>query len=106
MSTDYYRPVKWISGLVVKYEGPHAYISIWNHGAFAGRLVIKKEDAQDALSLFCEPTAAAHVWCGSDRVHVDKDDRLSEGDVLISEYGEVTTLGKLLESIEAVRQAE
>lgn len=99
MSTSYYGLAPPITFLKLDSgKGGHDRLSIWvNHG-LAGTLTLREEETRDILIRFTGPECLLHVYYGSPDtgavVAVFSPDLPDEA-VMISEYGELTTVAQV-----------
>lgn len=102
MSTEYYLLRKPITSLRLEPQGRHFKLSIWINHALAGELVLSDE-LSEVLTLFMEREGAPALqryWGGLKEGVVVKENvkNLCETQQVISEYGELTTVGEVRKS--------
>jgi len=99
MTTAYYCVAAPITQLRTDEVGSHTHLTIWvNHG-LSGILVVRNEELPDILHLLRTETEVLHTYFASG-THTSGDlPSLPSSLQLISEYGELTTLGNVRKSI-------
>lgn len=99
MSTYYHPLTPPITSVRVDAESSpvHDFVSVWVNGAKAGKLTVRSEETSSLLRALSAGRDVAQVFAaGRGRTALKVfDGGIDPDDVLISEYGEVTTLREL-----------
>ena len=102
MSTSYYRLASPITHLRIDGSGAHDKISIWVSHGLSGILVIPKHETHNILRIFsydeADDKCPLHTyWGGKERgtVVTTNDESLPDEACVISEYGELLTVGEV-----------
>lgn len=101
MSTSYYRLKEPITSLRLTSGPAWDHLTVFENGAQAGTLVLSKDVGPRVALMFADKqefTCPAHThWGGADRgcVVTINDKEMSDDAVVVSQYGEIMTIGKV-----------
>ena len=97
MSTNYYRLRKPFTSARTRPGGGHVGLSLWINHAKTGEIVVRNEELKDTLLALIsdEPAVTQHGIGGGETDLSYNDDTMEVGTCLISEYGELTSLGEI-----------
>lgn len=105
MSTEYFALREPFTAIRVR-PGPVTEVGIEVGGASAGTVYLPKRWSCQINEMFCEHSPAAHSWFGGEHVGMQvalcgtwalvSERHIRPEAILVSEYGDVTTIGELL----------
>ena len=98
MSTTFYRLGGGVTSLRLETRGAHTEVTIWVNGAQAGALTLREKEVPEFLYLFRGREFCNRASTGLGVLHSRELSPVDPELQLISEYGELTTVGKLRES--------
>jgi len=100
VSTSYYRLAPPITHLEVKDDGDHKIIGIWMRGEKVGELRVPECEVKRFAHLLYEweddvKCPLRTYWNGKESVVIVNDPEMPDDAVVISEYGDILTVGKV-----------
>jgi hypothetical protein len=102
MSTSYYHLKHPITSLRVEMRGEHAHLTIWTNGKNNGTLVLGRDELPDILHMFARDAGDGGCpmrthWGGAEvgAVVTENTPGLADDMQIISEYGELLTVGRV-----------
>lgn len=102
MSTSYYRLKPPVTYLRIEDQGSHNKISVWVSHGLSGALVVSKRETHAIVDMFTlhEKDSQCPLrthWAGASRgtVVTINDDTLADEICVVSEYGELLTVGEV-----------
>lgn len=105
MGTTYYALKAPFTSLAIIPGGGHAKLKIWVNHAFAGELTVRDTNEHDELTAVLHALASeeevGRLWYGGDAIGcqgVLVHAHLTNDIQVISEYGELTTIGSIRDS--------
>jgi hypothetical protein len=96
MSTNYYRFKSPITRVQVETKGRHDHVTVWINHQNAGTLVVDNGTGKDLLWMLGSNKRALHCYTGKARCVVKDDPGISDDEYVVSECGEVITVGEVL----------
>ena len=107
MSTYYYRLQKPITSLRLEKGKGHDKLWVWVNNALSGKLILRNDETKSMISLFASGDSVLSThWGGENNgtVVTVLETNLLEGEVVISEYGELLTVREVKRREGAKRQ--
>jgi hypothetical protein len=97
MSTAYYRLKRPFTSVRLSVGGGHTQLSLWVNHAKAGDITLRNDEVSAVIAVLKrdEPAVTKH-GIGNGETRLDfMDDDVEDDTLLISEYGELTTLEEI-----------